>query len=167
LDVRTRLVWRHFASHVKLFSVSYISLTFKTATPVTLKRKNEEEIATQSAKRILSSFPNALIHSQISNCSALLEEWLTYINKLSCMDLLPEFEEYELPDIPEGLKNQRVFVYLAQLRQRNVYGGAMVAGAHQQLPRQRQPPHLAQPPRAMHNGRPVTHVDIGRMNDER
>jgi hypothetical protein len=82
-----------------------------------LKRKTDEEIATQSAKRIPSSFLNALIHSQISNCSALLDEWLTNINKLSCMDLLSEFEEYELPDIPEGLKTQRVFVYPAQLRQ--------------------------------------------------
>jgi hypothetical protein len=39
------------------------------------------------------------------------------------------FEPWKIPEIPLGYRNQSIFAFPAQLRQRNPGGGAVVAGA--------------------------------------
>jgi hypothetical protein len=77
-----------------------------------------------------------------------LDEWLDSVSSLSCLDLKPGYEEdYHFPQLPEGLRDQRLFAFPAQLR-----------------PRNGQPIRQPQPPLAMHNGRRIKPVDIGRMD---
>jgi hypothetical protein len=104
-------------------------------TPAAIKRSREEsDTPSQSKRRSFGSDITAKtnedpILSQISNCSTLLEEFLNDISKESCLDLMPQYDEnWEFPEIPEGLRNQRIFAYPAQLRRRNVNGNAVVAG---------------------------------------
>jgi hypothetical protein len=108
----------------------------------------------------------APINQQILDTSAKLDSYIKDFQPWTMPEIEPWTmpETWTMPEIPYAYANQNIWAFPAQLRPRNGAGNAIGAGAAGNGQNPGQPIPQPQPPLAMHNGRRIKPVDIGRMD---